>query len=974
MKYDAFISYRHSELDTYIAKKVHKKLETFRIPKAVKRKSGKNRINRVFRDQEELPIGNDLNHDLENALAESEFLIVICSPRTPDSEWVNKEIATFIQFHDREHVLAVLAEGDPYESFPEILLKDRYGNPIEPLAADVRGDNKRECNKKLKSEIVRLAAPLLYCGYDDLKQRHKERRTRKIMAIISAALLLAISFGVYSTFTALSIKKNYQEKLINQSKVYASYSLDAFEKGDRKTAALIALEALPSSDNDRPFVPEAEYALAKSLNLYAIGNDIMKDSLLKHDLHINGMAEADDGTLAASYDSNSYVYIWDLNKGERIGKILPRYMDDYEIAQIKYIEFVEDKILICDSLGAYLINKSGEVIWKQKKTRTVDAILNNDKTILGLLGMEEVVFINPSNGTVIDKIDVDESEYISSGCTFSEDSKRFAYASTDKIGSEKMNVYVYSLDTKKKVTHVVKGDYAYELLFAEEKIIVNHTNSIKLGGKNYITAFSDKGKVWEKTFEQPDIRYIFECSITYSEYMNQIVWRDNNHINVINPDNGKIIQSTITSDNIEELSCSSKDSSLFILLNNGTLLFTDLEKDISSFSEVLNANTPAEEFMAHKGVVLIRESGASNILVYKFFKDEDATEFAEFDENIYDVLKSQNENNICVKTESKYYFYSLDGKLLAEYDRAKANGDDDGFIDDNRFLMVNEDKLICYNVLTKDEQTIQLEADESWVTRYNLRYSKDGKRICAYSSYEYFLLDADTLKVIAKGTLEAVNNLILDSEGKMAYGSLSDKIISIDLESGKTETIPGTDGIPQVHGSKGSMVLNDEENKLGIICRDGKARVYNLSTNTIEHEIEFYGSVFQFIVFSKDSTKLFLQGDDYLPKVFDLEKNKFVSEFREQHRIMDRVEELDNETYLVANSNTMIVLDKEYNRLCEINYGRQYIKKNNTIILADDKKLYTFKYLDLEGIIKKAKGMFGDETLSDEDRIKYNMD
>ena len=73
MKYDAFISYRHSELDTYIAKKVHKKLETFRIPKAVKRKSGKNRINRVFRDQEELPIGNDLNHDLENALAESEY-------------------------------------------------------------------------------------------------------------------------------------------------------------------------------------------------------------------------------------------------------------------------------------------------------------------------------------------------------------------------------------------------------------------------------------------------------------------------------------------------------------------------------------------------------------------------------------------------------------------------------------------------------------------------------------------------------------------------------------------------------------------------------------------------------------------------------------------------------------------------------------------------------------------------------------
>lgn len=974
MKYDAFISYRHSELDTYVAKKVHKKLETFRIPKAVKRKSGKNRINRVFRDQEELPIGNDLNHDLENALAESEFLIVICSPRTPDSEWVNKEIATFIQFHDREHVLAVLAEGDPYESFPEILLKDRYGNPIEPLAADVRGDNKRECNKKLKSEIVRLAAPLLYCGYDDLKQRHKERRTRKIMAIISAALLLAISFGVYSTFTALSIKKNYQEKLINQSKVYASYSLDAFEKGDRKTAALIALEALPSSDNDRPFVPEAEYALAKSLNLYAIGNDIVKDSLLKHELHIDGMAESNDGTLAASYDSNSYVYIWDLNKGERISKILPRYMDDFKVAEIEYIEFVEDKILICDSLGAYLINQSGEVIWKQKEMRTVDAVLNKDKTILGLLGMEEVVFINPSNGTIIDRISLAMNEIITNGCIFSEDSKLFAYASTDKISSDTMNVNVYSLDTKKKVTHVVKGDYAYELLFVDDKIIVNHTNSLKLGGKNFITAFTNKGKIWEKTFEQPDIRYIFENSITYSKYMNQIVWRDNNHINVINPDNGKIIQSTITSDNIEDLSCSSEDSSIFILLNNGTLLFTDLEKDISNFTEVLNANTPVKDFMVHKGVILIREARDANILVYKFFKDEAATEFAEFDETVFDVLKSQNENNICVKTESKYYFYSLDGKLLSEYEREIVYGQDDEFIDDERFLMVKKDKLACFNVITQEEQIIQLDSEDSWTGNYSLRYSRDGKRICAYTDEKYFLLDSDTLKIISEGTLDFVYNLILDSEGKTAYASLSNKLISINLENGKTETIPGTDGIPQVNGSKYAMVLNDEENKLGIICRDGKARVYNLTNNTIEHEIEFYGSVFQFIVFSKDSTKLFLQGDDYLPKVFDLEKNKFVSEFREQHRIMDRVEELDNETYLVANSNTMIVLDKEYNRLCEINYGRQYIKKNNTIILADDKKLYTFKYLELEGIIKKAKDMFGDETLSDEDRIKYNMD
>jgi hypothetical protein len=71
MKYDAFISYRHSDLDMYVAKKLHKGLETFKVPQAVAKKSGKKSIKRVFRDQEELPIGSDLGDNIANALRES---------------------------------------------------------------------------------------------------------------------------------------------------------------------------------------------------------------------------------------------------------------------------------------------------------------------------------------------------------------------------------------------------------------------------------------------------------------------------------------------------------------------------------------------------------------------------------------------------------------------------------------------------------------------------------------------------------------------------------------------------------------------------------------------------------------------------------------------------------------------------------------------------------------------------------------
>ena len=68
MKYDAFISYRHTPLDMETAKKVHSGLETYHIPKPVQKKTGKKKIARVFRDQEELPIGSDLNDNISSAL------------------------------------------------------------------------------------------------------------------------------------------------------------------------------------------------------------------------------------------------------------------------------------------------------------------------------------------------------------------------------------------------------------------------------------------------------------------------------------------------------------------------------------------------------------------------------------------------------------------------------------------------------------------------------------------------------------------------------------------------------------------------------------------------------------------------------------------------------------------------------------------------------------------------------------------
>ena len=44
MRYDAFISYRHKPLDMEIAKKLHKGLETFKIPRSVQKNMRKRKL------------------------------------------------------------------------------------------------------------------------------------------------------------------------------------------------------------------------------------------------------------------------------------------------------------------------------------------------------------------------------------------------------------------------------------------------------------------------------------------------------------------------------------------------------------------------------------------------------------------------------------------------------------------------------------------------------------------------------------------------------------------------------------------------------------------------------------------------------------------------------------------------------------------------------------------------------------------
>src|SRR5215469_7764296 len=96
--YRAFISYSHS--DNVWAAWLHKALETYRVPsRLIGTVTGHGAIPRrlhpVFRDRDELASTTDLGRTVNAALAQSENLIVICSPASAASRWVNEEVLAY---------------------------------------------------------------------------------------------------------------------------------------------------------------------------------------------------------------------------------------------------------------------------------------------------------------------------------------------------------------------------------------------------------------------------------------------------------------------------------------------------------------------------------------------------------------------------------------------------------------------------------------------------------------------------------------------------------------------------------------------------------------------------------------------------------------------------------------------------------------------------------------------------------------
>lgn len=218
--YRAFISYSHR--DAKWAMWLHRALERYVVPldafpsdKKLKEDASSQirRLTPVFRDRDELPASISLADTIQEALAASENLIVLCSSHSAASQYVNAEIDMFRELHpsNEQKIYALIVEGSPPDCFPPALTE----GGVEPIAADTREEGDGKTDAKLK-----LIAGMLGVGFDRLKQREAKRQRNQLLAIVTVVSAVAVMTSALALWAlkerALAEKAEAEAKAVLQ--------------------------------------------------------------------------------------------------------------------------------------------------------------------------------------------------------------------------------------------------------------------------------------------------------------------------------------------------------------------------------------------------------------------------------------------------------------------------------------------------------------------------------------------------------------------------------------------------------------------------------------------------------------------------------------------------------------------------------------------------------------------------------------
>ena len=613
--YNAFISYKHAPLDIKIAEHVQKQLEHFHVPHNLKGKIQHEKITRIFRDKDELPITSDLTETLTNALEKSEYLIVICSTNTKESMWVKREIQTFLKTHTKDKIFTVLCDGEPQDVIPEELttgekeIIDSNGFPhlinvpVEPLSCDYRLPRARAD----REELPRLAAGLLGCSYDELQRRRRQYRLRRAGAIVAAAFAGVLAFGGYMLYSRMQINKAYMESLRTRSVYLANESRQLLDDGKRADAIQLALAALPSNKKDKtPVTAPALRAISDATGAYTSnrGVEFTPAWNYKCKYAVKTSIVSDDLSYLGALDDAGNIYCWNTETRELVFE--KACVEEPVRIDIPNKEtFV---ITFSHKVEAYNI-PSGKHMWTYTP-ESGSSILKNYihftvSDVFLYVGSCEIAKFSLRDGAVKETYQLKEKTLLNSifNPAVSPDGKKIAYSDDNLTAEDSIKIHIYDVETKKDQSYDIKAKYLEKLTFVDNNNLcaistmdfVNTSVSysldyriLKTATKTFSFFGTNSNKRWSQDLVYTDVSMGSDIRALPSR--NAVLCYVGNAVGIFDLETGNELNKYITSSSVITSGDFNEDGYPEFILRHGEYVYAANSKnnDLASYNVLCN--------------------------------------------------------------------------------------------------------------------------------------------------------------------------------------------------------------------------------------------------------------------------------------------------------------------------------------------------------------------------------------------------
>lgn len=436
-EYYAFISYKSEDVEW--ATWLQHELEHYHLPASFNgRTDVPQELRPVFRDIDELSAGN-LPEQIKHALANSQNLIVICSPQAAESPWVNQEVEYFISLGRTDCIFPFIVEGNsPSEFFPPALRdlpKDE-----ERLGGDVS-------KKGRDAAFIKVVAGMLGVGFDSLWNRYEKEKAEEERK-----------------------QREQRDNLLRvQSRFIAEKANDLLEDGDSYTARLLALNALPDNleSPNRPYVPEAEAALRKAI----VGTDAI---ILPQDIKLAKVAP--NGQWYATVVQDGEINIRDIKSGGVIFKLRCHqdYITNLEISpDSRYIATasVDMSIVIWNaddgSCRGMLLTANAGIDYYENKLMS----FSPDSKFLALLTKQFVMTWNINSRKLVRKFSHNIYEYSYKRIFFNKDATKISIITNKGIFSWSMKTGSKYAEKKFFPTNPAVSTDGEKILIIKKEII-----------------------------------------------------------------------------------------------------------------------------------------------------------------------------------------------------------------------------------------------------------------------------------------------------------------------------------------------------------------------------------------------------------------------------------------------------------------------------------------------------------------------